>query len=73
MSTAAVKAVIAKLQDETPVTSIGLSGGEPSLREDFAEVLTYVMDRGIMPVVITNGSQLASLRGPRSFPAVTTR
>ena len=64
MSTAAVKAVIAKLQDETPVTSIGLSGGEPSLREDFAEILTYVMDRGIMPVVITNGSQLASTRAP---------
>lgn len=68
MSTSAVKAVIAKLQDETPVTSIGLSGGEPTLREDFAEILSFIMDRGIMPVVITNGSHLSGPRAPAIIP-----
>ena len=68
MSTAAVKAVIAKLQDETPVASIGLSGGEPTLREDFAEILSFIMDRGIMPVVITNGSMLSGARAPAIIP-----
>ena len=58
MSTAEIKEIIAKLQDEAPVKSLGLSGGEPLLREDLPEILSFIRDRDIASVVITNGTLL---------------
>jgi radical SAM protein with 4Fe4S-binding SPASM domain len=62
MSTAEIKEVIAKLQDEAPVENIALSGGEPLLREDLSEILAFIKDRGIASVVITNGTLLSKER-----------
>ena len=58
MSTREVKNVIAKLQDETGLKTIGLSGGEPLLREDVPDLLSYIRRRGIAPYLITNATLL---------------
>lgn len=62
MSTEEVKAVVSKLQKETPVESIGLSGGEPMLRADLPEILSFIRSKGIAPVLITNGTLLTKER-----------
>ncbi len=62
MSAREVTDVIGKLCDEAPVQSIALSGGEPLLREDLPEVLSFLRKKGIAPVVITNGTLLTQQR-----------
>lgn len=62
MSTGELKNIITKLQDETPLESIALSGGEPLLRDDLPEILSFLKDRGITPLVITNGTLLTPER-----------
>ena len=51
-------AMIAKLQDETGCRRITFSGGEPLLREDFREILTFCHGRGLESTLITNGQRL---------------
>ena len=58
MSTQEVTDTIAKLCDEAPVQSLALSGGEPLLRDDIPEILSFMRNKGISPVVITNGTLL---------------
>ena len=62
MSTIEVTNTIANLCEEAPVESIAFSGGEPLLREDLPEILSFVRNKGISPVVITNGTLLTSER-----------
>jgi radical SAM protein with 4Fe4S-binding SPASM domain len=62
MNAREVTDVIGKLCDEAPVESIALSGGEPLLREDLPEVLSFIRTKGIAPVVITNGTLLTQER-----------
>jgi len=62
MPTVEIKELIAKLQDETPVESIALSGGEPLFRDDLPEIISFIKERGIVPVVITNGTLLTEKR-----------
>lgn len=58
MSTDEITRIISKLRAETPVESIALSGGEPFLREDLPEILSFIKNQGIAPVLITNGTLL---------------
>lgn len=58
MSTKEIKNIIIKLQEEHPVKSIGLSGGEPFLRPDLPEIVSFIKKRDIYPVIITNGTLL---------------
>lgn len=62
MTTLEVMDIIAKLCDEAPVESVALSGGEPLLREDLPEILSFIRNRGIPPVLITNGTLLTRER-----------
>lgn len=62
ISTAEIKEIIAKLQGEAPVESLALSGGEPLLRDDLPEILSFIKERGIASVVITNGALLTKKR-----------
>src|ERR1035437_38427 len=62
MSTREVTEIIAKLCDEAPVQSIALSGGEPLLREDLPEILSFIRSKGISAIVITNGTLLTPER-----------
>lgn len=58
MSTAEVKDVISRLEEETHLEGIGLSGGEPLLRDDLPEIVSFIKERGIAPILITNGTLL---------------
>lgn len=58
MNGKAVSNIVSTLCDEAPVESIALSGGEPLLREDLPEILSFIRNKGISPVVITNGTLL---------------
>ncbi len=58
LSTQEIKEVINRLRAETEVRSIGLSGGEPFLRPDISEIVTYIRKKDIYPVIITNGRLL---------------
>ncbi len=62
MSTREVIDIIAKLCDEAPVQSIALSGGEPLLREDLGEILSFIRSKKIAAIVITNGTLLTPER-----------
>lgn len=62
LSTTQIKDVIARLQDECPVETIALSGGEPLLRKDLPEILAYLRQRDIEPMIITNGTLLTPKR-----------
>jgi len=58
MSTADIKQIIVKLQEEVAPKTIGLSGGEPLLRQDVPELLDFIRSQGIAPILITNGTLL---------------
>jgi radical SAM protein with 4Fe4S-binding SPASM domain len=58
MSTAEIAGIISKLHEETPVETIALSGGEPFMREDLPEILSFIRQLGIAPAVISNGTLL---------------
>jgi radical SAM protein with 4Fe4S-binding SPASM domain len=62
MSTKGVIEVIEKLCSEAPVQSIALSGGEPLLREDLPEILSFIRKKEISAVIITNGTLLTKDR-----------
>jgi radical SAM protein with 4Fe4S-binding SPASM domain len=62
MSTDEVKETIAKLQDQAPVTTIGLSGGEPMLRPDLPEIISFIKSRGMQTLLLTNGTLLTEER-----------
>jgi radical SAM protein with 4Fe4S-binding SPASM domain len=58
LSTAEIYTIIDQLQDECHPETIALSGGEPLLREDLPEILTFIRGRDIVPIIITNGMLL---------------
>jgi PqqA peptide cyclase len=62
MSTKVVKDIIAKLQDEVPVAAFGLSGGEPMLRPDLPEIMSFIRSQGMQTLLLTNGTLLTEER-----------
>lgn len=58
MSTEEIKRAISRFQEEPPLSTIGLSGGEPMLRDDLPEIVAFVKSRGLSPLLITNGTLL---------------
>ena len=58
LTTEEVFTIVSRLQDECPVQTIALSGGEPLLRRDLPEILTFIRGRGIDSMIITNGMLL---------------
>ena len=58
LTTDEIKQAIIKLQEEFPLEFIGISGGEPTLREDLPEILSFISERGLQAIIITNGTLL---------------
>ncbi|MBI2267272.1 MAG: radical SAM protein [Armatimonadetes bacterium] len=56
LDTSSLKKLVKKLKDETDCRLITLSGGEPLLRKDFFEILSFIHSLDIGTVLITNGS-----------------
>jgi radical SAM protein with 4Fe4S-binding SPASM domain len=58
MSTDEVLQLIARLHQEVGLNSLALSGGESLLREDLPQILSFLRELNIQPVVISNGTLL---------------
>lgn len=48
--------IIDKLDKETQCATLALSGGEPVIRKDFLEILSFISEKGIKPILITNAA-----------------
>jgi radical SAM protein with 4Fe4S-binding SPASM domain len=57
-----IEEIVEELQEQTPVDQIALSGGEPLMRKDLAQIVASIARRGITPIIITNGSLLTPER-----------
>jgi radical SAM protein with 4Fe4S-binding SPASM domain len=58
MSTREVKDMVVQLQEKTPVAAFILSGGEPMLRSDLADIIGFIRSRGLQTLLVTNGTLL---------------
>jgi radical SAM protein with 4Fe4S-binding SPASM domain len=58
LDTESWKRLISKLRDECDCRSVSFSGGEPLLREDFFNLLSFVKSRGMSANLISNASLL---------------
>lgn len=59
MSTSEVKKVIDRIFDEAHCPTVSFTGGEPTLREDLAELIAYAKGKGMRVNLITNGLRCA--------------
>ncbi|MFX1483800.1 MAG: radical SAM protein [Promethearchaeota archaeon] len=55
MTTEEIKRVIDIIVDDAHVPSLSFTGGEPTLREDLFELISYARQRGLRVNLITNG------------------
>lgn len=60
MTTAEVKTVIDKIKTQAHVPTISFTGGEPTLREDLPELITYAKSIGMRVNLISNGIRAGS-------------
>ncbi|MEJ2692295.1 MAG: radical SAM protein [Candidatus Thiodiazotropha sp.] len=59
MTLGQIEQAIIKLRSETQLDVIALSGGEPTLRPDFKEIVQLIHSFGIKTQIITNGTHLS--------------
>jgi radical SAM protein with 4Fe4S-binding SPASM domain len=59
MTLTQIEQAILKLRSETQVEVIALSGGEPTLRRDFLDIVQLIHSHGIKTQIITNGTNLS--------------
>jgi radical SAM protein with 4Fe4S-binding SPASM domain len=59
MTIVQIEQAILKLRSEFQVDVIALSGGEPTLRPDFTEIVRLIHSLGIKTQIITNGTNLS--------------
>jgi radical SAM protein with 4Fe4S-binding SPASM domain len=55
LATADATRLLDKVISESGCEIIGLSGGEPLLRQDIAEIASFITSRAVSPILITNG------------------
>jgi radical SAM protein with 4Fe4S-binding SPASM domain len=60
MSTDEVKVVLDKIVDEARVPTVSFTGGEPTLRRDLPELISYANSRNMRANLITNGIRCGS-------------
>ena len=66
MTTAEVKRIIDVIADDAQCPTLSFTGGEPTLRDDLAELITYARDKGLRVNLITNGVRC----GEREYAAM---
>ena len=59
MTTAEVKSVIDRIFDEAHCPTVSFTGGEPTLRDDLPELVSYAKAKGMRVNLITNGLRCA--------------
>ena len=50
--------LLERVREEAPIEIVSLSGGEPLLHPELPKIVAGITDRGLQPLVITNGSLL---------------
>ena len=65
-----IRKLIRKIRNDAPLRVVALSGGEPLLRPDIADVCRDIVDDGLGVAVITSGALLTPARAAR-FPSAT--
>jgi radical SAM protein with 4Fe4S-binding SPASM domain len=65
-----IKKLIQKVRLDAPIINIALSGGEPMLRKDIAEIVCDIVECNLSPLVITNGV-LLNEKNLKKFPVNT--
>jgi radical SAM protein with 4Fe4S-binding SPASM domain len=70
LSRAEILSLIRKVQRDTPLRQVALSGGEPLLRRDLPEIATDLVTAGLEVMVITSGTLLDDEKLKR-FPSGT--
>ncbi len=55
MTTAETKAIVDRIIDEARCPTVSFTGGEPTLRQDLAELIAYAKGKGMRVNLITNG------------------
>jgi len=60
MTTAEVKKIIDRIFDEAHCPTVSFTGGEPTLRSDLPELITYAKGKGMRVNLITNGLRCAN-------------
>jgi hypothetical protein len=55
-----IKTEIAFLERWRNINNVHLAGGEPLIHPDIVDIVRFVRDRGLNPVIITNGQRLTS-------------
>ncbi len=58
MSAAEIRDLILKLKNEVKIGTIGISGGEPFVRDDILEIASSIADEEIALLILTNGTML---------------
>ncbi|MGA1790883.1 MAG: radical SAM protein [bacterium] len=62
LDTAGAKEILLKVSRECPTKYFAFSGGEPLLRQDIVELISYSTWLGLVPTLITNGTLLDSTK-----------
>ena len=70
MKLAEIQDLFERLLDEVPLQSVAISGGEPFLRKDLPEIVSYLWARGLNVVIITNGTMLSQENIERTCGAI---
>ncbi len=60
-----IKRLLAQIKKEIPLKYVGITGGEPLLRANFAEIVGDVVDLGLEPIIVTNAALLDRARQKR--------
>lgn len=58
LATDQVLRILARILEEIPCDSVAFSGGEPLLRQDLFDIISYTKERGTKVSLITNGALL---------------
>jgi radical SAM protein with 4Fe4S-binding SPASM domain len=70
LSRAEIRCLIQRIKDDAPLKQVGLSGGEPLLRDDLPGIVDDLLTEGLGVVVVTSGTLLTAARASR-FPEGT--
>jgi radical SAM protein with 4Fe4S-binding SPASM domain len=60
LSRAEIRSIVGRVARDTPLEYVAVTGGEPFLRPDCAEIVGDLVDAGFKAIVITNGALLTS-------------
>lgn len=67
MTTGEVKVIIDRIFDEAHCPTVSFTGGEPTLRQDLAELAAYAKGKGMRVNLITNGIRCADVAFTRAL------